>query len=93
MRRSNFKFFLPACLIVIFATSLVSGAEGITLITVDQLKEDLTKPDVVIIDVRAGHDWDSSHWKIKGAQRQTPSEVKEWIAKYSKDQKIVLYCA
>jgi len=39
------------------------------------------------------HDWDSSQWKIQGAQRQLPMEVKEWIGKYPKDKKIVLYCA
>ena len=93
MRRSNFAYWIPACLIVIFAASLVGGAEGITLISTDQLKEELTKPDVVVIDVRAAPDWDSSQWKIQGAQRQSPLEFKEWMGKYSKDKKIVLYCA
>ena len=93
MRRSNFTYRLPACLIVIFAASLVGGAEGITFISTDQLKEDLTKPDVVVVDVRTDHDWDSSQWKIQGAQRQSPDEAKEWMGKYSKDKNIVLYCA
>jgi hypothetical protein len=93
MRRSNFKPFILACLIVIFAASLVAGAEAITVISTDQLKEDISKPGVIIIDVRTGHDWDSSQWKIKGAQRQVPAEAKEWMAKYSKNDKIVLYCA
>jgi rhodanese-related sulfurtransferase len=78
---------------VIFAASLVGGAEGITFISADQLKEELTRPDVVVVDVRADHDWTSSQWKIQGAQRQSPGEVKEWMGKYSKDKKIVLYCA
>jgi rhodanese-related sulfurtransferase len=93
MRRSNFRSYLLACLIVIFAASLVGGAEGITVISKDQLKEDLTKPDVIVIDVRTDHDWDSSQWKIQGAQRQSPNEDKAWMGKYSKDKKIVLYCA
>jgi rhodanese-related sulfurtransferase len=93
MRRSIFASTLLACLILIFAASLFGGEEGITLISKDQLKEELTKPDIIVIDVRADHDWDSSHWKIKGAQRQVPAEDKEWMGKYSKDQKIVLYCA
>jgi len=94
MRLSSFKSSLLACLIVILAASLVGGAEeGITLISKDQLKEELSKPDVIVVDVRANHDWDSSQWKIKGAQRQIPAEAQEWMAKYSKDQKIVLYCA
>ncbi len=93
MRLSSFKSSLLACLIVIFSASLVGGAEGITLISKDQLKEELSKPDVIVVDVRANHDWDSSQWKIKGAQRQIPVEAQEWMGKYSKDQKIVLYCA
>jgi len=93
MRRSNFTSTLLACLILIFAASLVGGEEGITFISKDQLREELTKPDVIVIDIRINHDWDSSHWKIKGAQRQVPAEAKEWMGKYSKDQKIVLYCA
>jgi rhodanese-related sulfurtransferase len=39
------------------------------------------------------HDWDSSQWKIQGAQRQVPAKVKEWMAQYPKDKVIVLYCA
>ncbi len=93
MRRSCFKSSLLACLIVIFAASLVGGAQGITVISKDQLKEELAKPDVLVVDVRANHDWETSEWKIQGAQRQIPAEAQEWMAKYSKDQNIVLYCA
>ncbi len=93
MRLSIFKCCLPACLIVIFAASLVGGAEGFTVISKDQLKEELTKPDVTVVDVRQDHDWTTSEFKIQGAQRQLPKEVKEWMGKYSMDKKIVLYCA
>ena len=78
---------------VIFAASLVGGAEGITVISADQLNENLTKPDVVVVDVRIDRDWASSQWKIKGARRESPNEAKEWMGKYSKDKQIVLYCA
>ena len=93
MRHLNFKASLLACLIVIFAASLVGGAEEITGISTEQLKGSLTKPRLVIIDVRAVHDWDASQWKIQGAQRQVPAKVKEWMAQYPKDKVIVLYCA
>ena len=93
MRRPNFKSSFLACLIVIFAATLVGGEVGITVISQDQLKEELAKPDVIVVDVRTGHDWDSSQFKIKGAQRQSPIDPKEWMSKYSKDKKIVLYCA
>ncbi|MGD0398740.1 MAG: rhodanese-related (seleno)protein [Syntrophobacteraceae bacterium] len=93
MRRPDLRSFLAACLIVILAASLVGGAEVITAITKDQLKGSLTKPRLVIIDVRTVHDWDASQWKIQGAQRQVASEVKEWMGQYPKDKVIVLYCA
>ena len=93
MRRSDFKLSLLVSLIVLLAASLAGGAEGFSVISKDQLKEELTKPDVIVIDVRATHDWDSSQWKIQGARRQAPAEAKEWMGKYPKDKTIVLYCA
>ncbi len=84
---------LLACLIVIFAASLVGAAEGITVISKDQLKEEVAKPGIVVIDVRAPHDWDSARWKIKGARRESPAETGQWMADYPKDKTIVLYCA
>jgi len=93
MKRSSFKLSLLVSLVVFLAASLASGADGFTVISKDQLKEELAKPDVMVIDVRATHDWDSSQWKIQGAQRQSPAEVKEWVGKYPKDKTIVLYCA
>jgi len=93
MRRPNLLFSLLACLVVIFAASLVGGEEGITVISQDQLKEELTKPDLIVVDVRTDHDWTSSQYKVKGAQRQSPNEAKEWMGKYSRDKQIVLYCA
>lgn len=93
MRRPNIKHWLMGCLIVIFAAPFAGGAEGFTLISKDQLKAELSKPDVSVIDVRAQHDWDTAQWKIQGAQRQSPAETKEWMGKYPKDKTIVLYCA
>jgi len=93
MRLSNFKYLLFSLLIVVLAASFARGAEGITLIDKDQLKAELTAPGVIVIDVRATHDWDSSQWKIQGAQRQTPADTQEWMAKYPKDTTLVLYCA
>jgi rhodanese-related sulfurtransferase len=62
---------------------------------VDQetLKSWLSDPQVVLLDVRAPSDWESSDKKIKGAVRQDPKDVKTWAATLPKDKKIVLYCA
>lgn len=94
MRRWSFNYLLLACVMVILAANLGACAEGVTYISKDQLRQDLAQPGVVtVIDVRTNRDWDSSPWKIEGAQRQSPAQVKEWMGKYPKNETIVLYCA
>ena len=61
--------------------------------SVDGLNAHLNDPSYVIIDVRAGDDWNKSSAKIKGAIRETGDKVSEWASKYPKDKTIVLYCA
>ena len=57
------------------------------------LKTWLSDPQVIMVDVRAPNDWESSNKKIKGANRQDPKDVKTWAAALPKNKKIVLYCA
>jgi hypothetical protein len=59
----------------------------------EELKAMLGSSELVVIDVRAGKDWDASEIKIKGAVRGDPKALDSWTAKYSKDKTIVLYCA
>ena len=61
--------------------------------TIDTLKEKLDDPEIVIIDSRAGTDWKSSEFKIKGAVRAAPSDFSSWASKFPKDKTLVLYCA
>ncbi len=87
---------LKSCLIVsllVFLAALAAAAEGFAYISKDQLKSKLTNSDVVILDVRAPHDWDSSQIKIQGARRESPAAVAKWMGKYPKTKTIVLYCA
>jgi len=49
--------------------------------------------DVAIIDVRRGRDWTSSEFKIKGAVYGDPKKITEWNKQFTKDTKLVLYCA
>jgi rhodanese-related sulfurtransferase len=93
MRLSNLRYFLPAFIILIFVVSPAYGAEEFIRINKDQLKQELQSPDVIVIDVRTAHDWDSSQWKIPGARREPPDATKEWMDKYPKGKTIVLYCA
>jgi len=90
--RSILKSLPSAFLIVIFTASFAGAANAITFIGKDQLKQELQNPDVVVIDVRVPHEWDSSQSKIQGARRESPDEVNEWMTKYPKDKTLVLYC-
>jgi rhodanese-related sulfurtransferase len=59
----------------------------------EKLKEMLGKPELILIDVRAGADWKASTQKIKGAVREDPGQMNTWMTKYPKDKTLVLYCA
>ncbi len=48
---------------------------------------------VTVLDARRGRDWSSSEFIIKGAHRTAPGKFSNWKADFSKDQKLVLYCA
>lgn len=68
-------------------------AKNVQLITKEELKPIMNDGDVVILDVRRGRDWNSSEFKIQGAVRVDAKKIKKWAGNYSKDQKLVLYCA
>ncbi len=93
MKRQKLKYLFPALLILFSAIPFAYGAEGVSFITKNQLKKDLGNPNVAILDVRTHHDWTTSNWKVKGAVRRSPKNPAHWMNKYSKNQKIVLYCA
>jgi rhodanese-related sulfurtransferase len=69
------------------------AAEEVPRMTKDELKTMLDDSNVVILDVRAGRDWEGSERKIKGSIRENPKRFESWAHKYSKDNTIVLYCA
>jgi predicted sulfurtransferase len=68
-------------------------ADEVPRMSKEELKAMLGNPDVVIIDVRSGKDWEASQSKIKGAVREEPWQAKSWADKYDKDKTYVLYCA
>jgi len=59
----------------------------------EKLKDLLGKPELILIDLRAGADWKASTQKIKGALRENPAQVDTWMKKYPKDKTMVFYCA
>jgi predicted sulfurtransferase len=75
----------------LFARAAV--ADEVPRMTKEELRAMLGNPDVVIIDVRSGKDWEASQSKIKGAVREEPRQAKSWADKFDKDKTYVLYCA
>ena len=70
---------------------LPAGAAEISIISVDQLNRLLDNPEVVIIDVRLGQDWQSSPVKIKGAVRRLPKKFESWAHDFPLDKALILY--
>jgi len=82
-------FFLAA----IFVSGGISNAGDVERISKESLKSLLGNPDVMVIDVRLPKDRNASELQIKGAIRENPFKVKEWMKKYPKDKTLVFYCA
>jgi hypothetical protein len=70
-----------------------AAAKEVPRMSKEELKGMLASKDLVLIDVRAGKDWDEPKLKIKGALREDPKEFDSWYAKYPKDKTLVLYCS
>ena len=81
------------CLTVVGISALTALAQEAPRITNEELKETLGNPEVIIIDVRLGRDWENSELRIKGALREDPGNVNSWISKYPKEKTLVLYCS
>jgi len=95
MRRTYTFSLLIFIILAVAVAAFVSPAlaKKVPLITKEELKPILSDDNVVILDVRRGRDWDSSEFKIQGAVRVDAGKVKQWAGNYSKDKKLVLYCA
>jgi len=68
-------------------------AADVDIVDKDELKQMLSSPDLVVLDVRTGGDWDSSEFKITGAVRADPTAVETWANGYAPDKTYVLYCS
>ena len=87
-------FAVVLSFIILGMVSRAALAAEVPRISAEELKALLGSPEIVIIDVRTGGDWDRSKEKIKGAVREDPDkDAKSWAGKYPKDKTVVLYCA
>lgn len=78
-------------LVSVVALTLPAGA--VSVVTKETLKSWMESGPVAVLDARQGRDWRSSEFKIKGAHRTAPADFTDWKAQFSKDQKLVIYCA
>lgn len=93
-RRTLWKFTLVCGLVVTGALASVALARGgVGVMTKEELRAQLGKPDVVVVDVRTGSDWRASEFKIKGAVRVGARQITSLVPRYDKNTTLVLYCA
>ena len=81
------------CLTVVGISALAALAQEAPRITKEELKEMLGNPDVIIIDLRLGRDWENSELRIEGALKEDPGNLNSWLSKFPKEKTLVLYCA
>ena len=91
------KVYLFAIMLNIIALTIgstgLSRAADVQRMEKNGLREVLNEPDVIVLDVRTGGDWNASDRKIRGAIRQDPYKVKDWMKNYPKNKTLVFYCA
>ena len=80
---------------LLFGGGLVPAlaASDVALMTTEELKGMIDDENILVLDVRAGKDWKSSEFKIKGAVRADPGKLSAWGKTHDKEKKLVLYCA
>ena len=85
--------FIIAPLAVIASCFTVASAASIEVprISVEQTKQMLGSPEVVLIDVRTAKTWWRSRTKILSAVREEIGSEKKWAGKYPKDKTLIFY--
>jgi len=93
-RKWKISLFIALFFLGVGIGPVMTRAGDVPRMTKEELKPMLGNPEVVIIDVRAGTDWNGSKEKIQGAVREDPNKnAKSWAGKYSPDKMVILYCA
>ncbi len=68
------RILITALFIFLIGSATSSFAVNVDTMDIDELKSRLDSENTVILDVRAGRDWSSSEFKIKGAVRAEPGD-------------------
>ena len=78
MRKTKFRAMALAISLMLAFTWSCGSGEKPPLLDRETIKGWLSKPEVIILDVRVPKDWNPSDKKIKGAVHQDPDEVATW---------------
>ena len=93
-RRWAIILIMGLCLGALGREPIMTWAQDVPRMTKEEMKPMLGNPEVIILDVRSGWDWNGSKAKIQGAVREDPNQkAKTWAGKYSPDKTMILYCA
>ena len=97
MKKLSFIFCISFVILSLHGCSSMArvkhSIQGVSKVSVSELKTMLGSPEITILDVRDVPDWNKSKTKIPNAIRESPDDINSWADKYDKDQKIILYCA
>ncbi len=85
--------FLGLSMAMACVFALKAMAAEVPRIAKEEVKGMLGNPEVIIIDVRSGGDWNGSNVKIQGAVREDPGSAGQWMGKYPKEKTLIFYCA
>jgi|WetSurMetagenome_2_1015567.scaffolds.fasta_scaffold755622_2 hypothetical protein len=87
MQKTRFWAMVMMVSLMVAFSWACSSAAGAPRVDKETVKGWLGNPQVVIVDVRAGSDWQDSKTKIKGAVRQAPKGVQTWVPVSPKTRK------
>lgn len=87
------SLYILISIIFISITATCATAASVSVVKKETVKGWMEKGGVTILDARQGRDWTSSEFKVKGALRADPGKFGTWKSQFSKDDRIVLYCA
>ena len=93
MKRTHKILLFLGILVLVSAFSSAAGAGDVKRMSIEDLKARLDDPNVTIVDVRLPVPSKTANIKIKGAIRENPTKISQWIDKYPKDKTLVFYCA
>ena len=91
----NFAASLTFTFVILLVVSGCANSpfadDAVPRMSKEDVKTQMGKPNLILLDTRTGSDWKNSDQIIQGAKRADPKNVSEWDDAYPKDATIVFY--